>query len=104
MDPYYPQANGLAESAVKQVKHLLEKYKSNWEVFQDNLLEWRDTPNDSGSTPAEMFLGRRLRTSLPTLPGKTCFNVGKAIASGAQRKTRRKHDYAKRRTRELPLL
>ena len=102
--PYYPQANGLAESAVKQVKHLLEKYKSNWEVFQDNLLEWRDTPNDSGSTPAEMFLGRRLRTSLPTLPGKTCFDIEKAIASGAQRKKRRKEDYAKRRTRDLPLL
>ena len=102
--PYYPQANGLAESAVKQVKHLLEKYEGNWDVFQKNLLEWRDTPNDSGSTPAEMFLGRRLRTSLPTLPGKACFNIEKAIASGAQRKKRRKDDYAKRRTHDLPIL
>ena len=51
-----------------------------------------------------MFLGRRLRTSLPTLPGKTCFNIKKAIASGAQRKKQRKDDYAKRRTHDLPIL
>ena len=100
--PYYPQANGLAESAVKQVKHLLEKYEGNWELFQKNLLVWQDTPNDSGSTPTEMFLGRRLCTSLPTLPGKTC--IEKAVASGAQRKKRRKDDYAKRRTHDLPIL
>ena len=102
--PYYPQANGLAESAVKQVKHLLEKYDGNWNAFEDNLLEWRDTPNDSGSTPNELFIGRRVRTSLPILPGKTNFDIENAVASGARRKKRRDEAYAKRRTRDLPPL
>ena len=102
--PYYPQANGLAESAVKQVKHLLQKYDSNWDAFEDNLLEWRDTPNDSGSTPNELFIGRRVRTSLPILPGKTNFDIENAVASGARRKKRRDEAYAKRRTHDLPQL
>ena len=102
--PYYPQANGLAESAVKQVKHLLEKYDRNWDAFEDNLLEWRDTPNDSGSTPNELFFGRRVRTSLPILPGKTNFDIKNAVASGVRRKKRREKAYTERRTHDLPPL
>jgi hypothetical protein len=85
--PYYTQANGLAELAVKQMKHLLKKYQGNWEVFQDNLLEWRDTPNDRGSTLAEMFLGRCLRTSLPTLPGKPVLTSRKLSLVGHRGRT-----------------
>ena len=102
--PYYPQANGLAESAVKQVKYLLQKYDSNWDAFEDNLLEWRDTPNDSGSTPNELFIGRRVRTSLSILPGKTNFDIENAVTSGARRKERRDKAYAKRRTHDLSQL
>ncbi len=104
--PYHPQSNGLAESSVKQVKRLLRKYQCQWEVFEDNLLEWKDTPNDSGRSPSEMFLGRRVRTALPILPGKTEFDVEGAVAGAKKRKEIRLKQYAKRNEskRDLPNL
>ena len=57
--PYHPEGNGLAESAVKNVKSLLLKYANNWKAFTRALLLWRNFPNKSGSSPAEMFLGHR---------------------------------------------
>ena len=104
--PYYPQSNGLAESSVKQVKHLLKKYQCQWETFEDNLLEWKDTPNDSGKTPFEMFLARRARTSLPILPGKTEFDVEGAVAGAEKKKEIRKKQYSKRNEskRDMPNL
>ena len=77
-------------SSVKQVKYLLKKYQCQWETFEDNLLEWKDTPNDSGKTPSEMFLARRVRTSLPILPGKTEFDIEGAVAGAERRKEVRK--------------
>ena len=67
--PRYPQSNGHAESAVKQVKNLLKKYHGvlNQE-FKDALQEWRNCPRSDGFSPAQMFFSRRQRSSLPTLP------------------------------------
>ena len=42
---YYPQGNGLAEAALKNIKRLLEQCGNNWEEFNNCLLHWRDTPN-----------------------------------------------------------
>ena len=44
--PRYPQANGLAESAVKRMKHLVATTSADLqsEVFQKALLEYRNTP------------------------------------------------------------
>ena len=60
--PYHPEGNGLAEAAVKNVKSLLSKYANNWKVFSRALLLWRNFPNKSGSSLAEMFLGHKQRT------------------------------------------
>ena len=65
--PYHPQSNGHAEAAVKQMKHLLIKSEGNMDLFKPALLEWRNTPRVDGFSPAQMFLGRRQRTTLPTL-------------------------------------
>ena len=59
--PYYPQSNGMAEVTVKTVKRILKK---NCDPYLA-LLEYRNTPlEDTGQSPAEMLLGRRLRTKL----------------------------------------
>lgn len=63
--PYYPQSNGLAEAAVKAVKHLKKKCVLKGEPFSVALLEWRNTPRADGISPAQAFLGRRQRTRLP---------------------------------------
>ena len=84
--PYYPQSNGLSEAAVKQMKFLLKKVNENANEFSSRLLDFRNTPNASGKSPAQMFFGRRLRGRLPHLPGANDLDIGNAIDGANQRK------------------
>lgn len=61
--PHYSQSNGEAESFVKIAKNLLKK-NDNMEIA---MLAYRTTPMSCGYSPAELFMGRKLRTNLPTL-------------------------------------
>lgn len=62
--PGFPQANGEAESGVKIAKSILRQSD-----FHKALLIYRATPIPRlGFSPAELALGRRLRTTVPTLP------------------------------------
>ena len=60
--PYYPQANGLAERMVKTVKKLLEYSADAYKA----LLSYRATPLPwCGLSPAELLMGRKIRTDVP---------------------------------------
>ena len=65
--PYNPRSNGQAEATVKIVKALLEKSTSEAD-FRVKLLEWKNVPRMDGFSPAQMFFGRRQRTTLPADP------------------------------------
>lgn len=72
--PYHPASNGLAEAAVKQVKGLLQKV-GDYEELLSALSECCCVPRHQGSkSPAELFLGRRPRSALPTLQGISLSN------------------------------
>ena len=60
--PLYPQANGEVERAVSTVKSLIGKSEDPYLA----MLSYRATPLEHGYSPAELLMGRKLRTTLPT--------------------------------------
>uniref|UniRef100_A0A3Q3IR53 Integrase catalytic domain-containing protein n=1 Tax=Monopterus albus TaxID=43700 RepID=A0A3Q3IR53_MONAL len=59
--PKFLQSNGEAE---RMAKSLLKKASDPY------LLAYRTTPLQSGFSPAHLLMGRRLRTTVPTLPSR----------------------------------
>ena len=62
--PKYPQSNGAIERAVKTVKALLDKNEDPYLA----LLAYRSTPLENSYSPAELLMGRRLRSTILTVP------------------------------------
>lgn len=71
--PFHPQSNGQAERFVDTFKRALQKLRregTTQDAIQTFLLHYRRTPCSmlpGGQSPAEAFLGRRLRTTLSLL-------------------------------------
>ena len=68
---HYPQSNGRAEAAVKTAKRILrEKLGSNGTLATERMvlafLQYHNTPlRDGGKSPAQLLLGRQLRSGVP---------------------------------------
>ena len=65
---FHQSSNGCAERAVQTLKKTLLKNEVSREHFQKQiyqvLMRYRATPNYTGITPSERFLGRNIRTLL----------------------------------------
>ena len=88
--PYHPATNGLAERAVQTVKNALKKgnTKDLPTTLARFLFHYRTTPHSTtGLTPAEMLMGRPLRTHLDLLKPDI-----KARVETAQEAQKRYHD------------
>ena len=64
--PTYPQSNGMAERAIQTVKTFLNKAKASGQDPYIALLQYRNAPCSDGPSPAQLLMGRRLRSNLPT--------------------------------------
>ena len=62
--PHYPQSNGEAERAVQTLKRLILKCEDP----HLGLLMYRNTKLHNGFSPAQLSLGRSLKTRVPCLP------------------------------------
>lgn len=97
--PRYPQANGEAERAVATVKGL---WKEGGD-YAKALLSYRATPLENGYSPAQLLMGRQLRTTLPQVP-KTLSprwpNI-KQLRSTETRNKQKQEQYYNKRHRTL---
>ena len=69
--PHYPQSNGRAEAAVKSMKKSLHKCWNHqkgaldMDKWPSALLQYRNTPDASGLSPAQHLLGHPIQNALP---------------------------------------
>ena len=63
--PYYPKGNGLAEKGVCIAKKLMKKAIDEKQSPYISFLEYRNTPLESGYSPAQLLLGRRMKSFIP---------------------------------------
>ncbi|GFY56936.1 integrase catalytic domain-containing protein [Trichonephila inaurata madagascariensis] len=73
-------ANGQIERAVQTVKNSLTKAAEKGKDLYVELLDYRIQPAKDMPSPAELLMGRKLRTFLPSHPGqlKPTFDVERA--------------------------
>ena len=95
----YPQSNGLAEIAVKQVKYLIKKCQKLNQEFRLSLLEYRNTPRHDGFSPSELFFGRKQRTLLPSLPVSTDLSFAEMTKGIHREKVKARYD---QHSKEMP--
>ncbi|XP_037568045.1 uncharacterized protein K02A2.6-like [Dermacentor silvarum] len=62
--PHYAQSNGEAERAVQTAKNIIRKSAN----VAEGLLAHSATPGPEGYSSAEVLMGRKLKTNVPTLP------------------------------------
>lgn len=66
--PTYPQSNGMVERHIQTIKNIFKKVEVDNKDPSLALLEYRNTPIDSGSkSPNEMMLGRKVRGIVPII-------------------------------------
>ena len=63
--PRYSQSNGRVENSVKTAKRIMTKAAESGYDPHLALLDWRNTPAESGLSPVQVMFNRRTRTTLP---------------------------------------
>lgn len=103
--PHYPQSNGRSERSVRTIKSLLLKSIDAKSDFYMALLNFRSTPRDGIASPAQLLMGRRLNTLLPTHEEKLKPERDNSVdIANLQKKQRLSKSWYDGRARALPEL
>lgn len=101
--PGYAQSNGQAERAVQTVKNLLKKAQSSQCDPYIALLEYRNTPMEGiGLSPAQLLMGRRLRTKLPTSSALLTTDTMSQVHEQLKQRQKKQKQYYDRMAKYLP--
>lgn len=103
--PKYPRSNGMVEKAIGTMKSILFKVIKGGGDPNLAILEYNTTPKFNMLSPAEMLMGRLLRTILPqkTTLLKPKFPTHDTLRKLSQAKAKQK-EYYDRTARKLPSL
>ena len=63
--PHHHEANGRAEDAVKAAKLIIKKSRDIGADMEKLILQYRNTPNKVGLSPAQRMMNRRTRNFMP---------------------------------------
>lgn len=66
--PHFPRSNGQVERTIQTIKATMTKALSEGKETSMVLLNYRATPMNGLLSPAEMLMGRRIRTFIPAHP------------------------------------
>lgn len=103
--PGYPQSNGLAERTIKTVKHALKKAVQTGTDPHLVLLSLRNTPvTGLNESPAQMLMGRVLRSTLPCSSAVLQQSTPQHVHSRLQDLQSRQQRYYNRHAKPLPVL
>ncbi|XP_055622805.1 uncharacterized protein K02A2.6-like [Toxorhynchites rutilus septentrionalis] len=83
--PHHQQGNGKAEAAVKIVKQLLKKTSEFNSDFWMALQQWRNVPNNCGSSPAQKMFSRRIRFNIPMAEQNYAFQRQEGVEEAIKR-------------------
>ena len=91
------QSNGLAEKTVQTAKRMLEKAKRDRRDPYLALLEQRNTPVASYKSPAQLSMGRHLRSLLPCttnhlIPETVCYRETQSMFQKKQAEQKSNYD------------
>ena len=102
--PYYPKSNGLAENSVKTVKRMIKKCGDSKQDFYKAILAYRSSPLESGKSPVQLLMNRRIRSSLPIHSNLLATeSVNDHTTWKIQKRLKQKHNYD-RSSHSLPPL
>ncbi|KAL7881434.1 hypothetical protein AOLI_G00082820 [Acnodon oligacanthus] len=102
--PHFPQSNGLTEKLVGIVKKLMRKAKDGGGDFYKALMAYRSTPLGCGFSPAQLLMGRCLRSNLPVKEDLLEIKEGSTVRQLKEIERSKQKIYYDRKTRQLPEL
>ena len=102
--PHFPSSNGLVEKAVQTVKNIISKSIESGTDPYLGLLAYRSTPLDNHNSPAELLMGRTLKTDLPVVENQLNVKDSKAVVTWKTKKKEIQKAYHDREAQPLPPL